>query len=188
MISGSLSVALKEWDVVCHALATGRQCVLLRKGGIHESSSGFELEHEQFLLYPTFVHQNPAMLKAESQKDVRPHATEPEKITISAAAEVTDILRLQYREQMDVLDAEHIWTSPLIDMRFNYKPQNPLYLLILRTYKLAQPVTIDNTPAYAGCKSWVPLEQAVQTAQISPALGDDEFKRRSRAIIDRLSV
>jgi len=55
---------------------------------------------------------------------------------------------------MNAIETEHIWTSPLIDMRFNYKPQNPLYLLLVRTYRLAKPVTVDNTPEYAGCKSW----------------------------------
>jgi len=27
---------------------------------------------------------------------------------------------------MDALEDEHVWAKPLIDMRFNYKPQNPL--------------------------------------------------------------
>ena len=37
--------------------------------------------------------------------------------------------------QMDALDGEHIWTAPLIDMRFNYRPQNPLYLLLVRAFR-----------------------------------------------------
>jgi hypothetical protein len=73
-------------------------------------------------------------------------------------------------------------------MRFNYKPQNPLYLLIVRAYRLKQPVTIDNTPAYAGCKSWVPLEHAIDAAGASPALDDATYQRRSRSVIDRLNA
>ena len=68
---------------------------------------------------------------------------------------------------MDALDAEHIWTTPLIDMRFNYKPQNPLYLLLVRAYSLAKPVTVANTPAYAGCKSWVPLDEAIDVSAVA---------------------
>ena len=34
----ALQVALKEWATVCHALETGRQTVLLRKGGIYEAA------------------------------------------------------------------------------------------------------------------------------------------------------
>ena len=48
-IPPSLSFALKEWAAVCQALSTGRQIVLLRKGGIHEAAGEFELDHRQFV-------------------------------------------------------------------------------------------------------------------------------------------
>src|SRR5215207_4603058 len=126
-VPDQLNVALKEWHTVCRALATGRQTILLRKGGISESMSGFEVEHRQFLLFPTYVHQQLAMLKPEAHAGFQPHASEPSTITIDLAAEVTDIVQLNHRAQMDALEHEHIWTPPLIDMRFNYRPQNPLY-------------------------------------------------------------
>jgi len=44
--------------VVCSALEAGRQIILLRKGGIYESAGEFEIEHRQFLFFPTFLHQN----------------------------------------------------------------------------------------------------------------------------------
>src|SRR6478672_9678911 len=62
----SLSVALKEWATVCHALETGRQMLLLRKGGIYEAAGEFELENREFLLFPTYLHQNLKMLKPEA--------------------------------------------------------------------------------------------------------------------------
>jgi hypothetical protein len=67
-------------------------------------------------------------------------------------------------------------------VRFNYRPQNPLYLLLVRACRLPQPVTIDNTIAYAGCKSWVPLEQAISAEGASPVMDDAEYERR-RSII-----
>src|SRR3954447_25734012 len=111
----SLQVALKEWAAVCRALETGKQTILLRKGGIYESAGEFEVEHRQFLLFPTYLHQNLKMLKPEAHAGFEPHSAEPAKITISSAAEVTDIIELKDRKQMDALDAEHIWTPPLID-------------------------------------------------------------------------
>lgn len=184
----SLSIALKEWATVCHALESGQQLLLLRKGGIHEAAGGFELEHSQFLLFPTYLHQNLTMLKPEAHRGFEPHSAEPQKITLSGAAEVSDIIQLKNRSQMDVLDAQHIWTAPLIDMRFNYKPQNPLYLILLRVYKLAEPITVDNTPAYAGCKSWVPLGQEVLTKNAVPVFGDEEFDARQRKILTLLPL
>lgn len=181
-----LDVALKEWETVCAALREGRQLILLRKGGIHESSGGFELEHPQFLLYPTFVHQNANMLKSDLRTGVQTHAVEPARITLAGGGEVTDIIRLKYRAQMDAIDHVHIWTAPLIDMRFNYKPDNPLYLLIVRAYRLAEKITIDNTPEYAGCKSWVPLNQSIDTASVTPALDDQVFNQRRSQILSAI--
>lgn len=57
--------ALKEWDTQCQALTSGRSALLIRKGGIMETHEGFEVEHRAFLLYPTFLHQNPAELRPE---------------------------------------------------------------------------------------------------------------------------
>jgi len=182
----SLQVALKEWDAVCKALGRGRQILLLRKGGIAETSGGFEMENNQFLLFPTFVHQNLASLKSEVHADFSPHSQEPETLKISAAAVASDIVPLTQRAQMAALDDEHIWTGPLIDMRFNYRPERPLYLLLLRVYVLSSPVELGNTPAYAGCKSWVPLEQAVNTGGATPVLDDVEFDRRRNLILGKL--
>jgi len=171
---------------VCRALEVGRQIMLLRKGGISESIGGFELEHRSFLLFPTYVHQNAAMLKPGFAESLAP-AVEPATVTLMSCAVVTDILKIQTRSQVDALDAEHIWTKPLIDMRFQYRPSNPLYLLLLRGYRLTEPVTVDNSPAYAGCKSWVPLDSAITAADAVPVLTDADYKMRERAIREAVS-
>ncbi|HEV8379032.1 MAG TPA: DUF1802 family protein [Tepidisphaeraceae bacterium] len=179
-----LNIALKEWASVCSALEEGRQIILLRKGGILEAIGGFELEHPQFFLFPTYLHQNAQMLKESERKRLVSLKEEPSEILLDSAATVTDIVRLRDRAQMNRLDDEHIWTPPLIDMRFNYRPQNPLYLLLLRVYRLAKPITIQNTPEYAGCKSWVPLESSILTTGARPVLDDSDYELR-RARITR---
>lgn len=181
-----LQIALKEWATVCHALETGRQMLLLRKGGIYEAAGEFELENPQFLLFPTYLHQNLNMLKPADQAGFEPRSAEPAQVRISGAGEVTDIVQLKSRSQMDALDTEHVWTTPLIDMRFNYKPQNPLYLMLVRAYRLAEPVTVENTPAYAGCKSWVPLEETIVTERATPVIDDGAYARRRQTILAAL--
>jgi len=183
-----LGIALKEWATVCQALETGRQTILLRKGGIYESAGEFQVEHPRFLLFPTYLHQNLKMLKPEAHEEFEPHAAEPAKITLSSMAEVIDIIELGNRRQMDALNDEHIWTTPLIDMRFNYRPTNPLYLLIVRAYRLREPVHVDNTPAYAGCKSWVPLEQAIETNGAEAVMSGGMFNKRRTRIRDMLAT
>ena len=82
----------------------------------------------------------------------------------------------------------HIWTAPLIDMRFNYRPENPLYLLIVRAYRLHTPTKIPNTPAYAGCKSWVPLDAAIDTGGATSVLEDASYAQRRQRILDTLAA
>jgi hypothetical protein len=177
-----LNVALKEWASVCSALEEGRQIILLRKGGILEAIGGFELEHPQFFLFPTYLHQSAQMLKEAERKRLVVLKEEPAEVVLSSAATVSDIIRLRDRAQMDRLEREHIWTSPLIDMRFNYRPQNPLYLLLLRVHRLSKPITIQNTPEYAGCKSWVPLSEQIKTAGARAVVDAEHYEARRRAI------
>lgn len=169
---------------MCAALESGRQMILLRKGGIYEAAGEFELENPQFLLFPTYLHQNLNMLKREAHGGFAAVSAEPGEVRISAAGTVTDIVQLRSREQMDRIEDEHVWTQPLVDMRFNYKPQNPLYLLLVRTYRLAKPVTVENTPAYAGCKSWVPLEEPIETGNAIPALDDVRYEAKRHRILE----
>src|SRR5688500_12463087 len=140
--ASTLATGLKEWSTVCRSLERGPQIFLLRKGGIYESAGEFEVEHRRFLLFPTYVHQKREMLKAEAHADFEPRATEPERIELRCWCEVTDISEVQSRTQMDALDGEHVWAPPLIDMRFNYRLENPLYLLVVRTFVLNRPVTV----------------------------------------------
>jgi hypothetical protein len=85
---------------------------------------------------------------------------------------------------MDKIEDEHVWTKPLVDMRFNYKPQNPLYLMLVRTYRLRKSVTVANTPAYAGCKSWVPLDEPIGTGDAIPVLDDQRYDLRRMGILE----
>ncbi len=182
-----LAIALKEWATVCHALEIGRQMLLLRKGGIYEAAGEFELEYPQFVLFPTYLHQNLKMLKPAEHASFEPRGAEPDEVSITAAGVVTDIIELKSRAQIDAIDDEHVWTPPLIDMRFNYRPANPLYLLLVRAYRLHQPATLANTPAYAGCKSWVPLDKPVELRDALPVLDDVKYDAQRGSILDRVA-
>jgi hypothetical protein len=184
----SLDVGLKEWASVVAALASGRQIMLLRKGGILEQSvkNRFSITHNEFLLFPTYLHQSRQQLKSEVE--FQPAAAEPQEVQLGVAGVVSDIVKVRSRQEIDRLDDQHIWTSDLIDMRFNYKPQNPLYLVLVRTYRLAAPATLANTPAFGGCKSWVPLGQPIATGGATAVLDDIAYEHRRRTILDRLGL
>jgi hypothetical protein len=188
VLAGTLDVALKEWATVVDALSSGRQVLLLRKGGILEQSvrNRFSITHDQFLLFPTYLHQSRGQLKDEVAFE--PAAAEPEVVSLATAGVVTDIVPVASRAQVDRLDDRHIWTSALVDMRFNYKPQNPLYLVLVRAYRLPAAVSLPNLPAYAGCKSWVLLGRSVDTAGATPVLDDAAYEAHRQSIMGRLST
>ena len=180
----TLNVALKEWNLLCNALLDGTQALLLRKGGILEANNEFELEHKRFLLFPTFIHQDPNMVKPQWRTGLTSVRAEPETLTLRGYGEAVRIFEVPSRPAMDRLRDLHIWDEPLVDMRFAYRPEKPLYLVAVHAYRLPQPVTIANTLDYAGCKSWVPLEQKIDLAGATPALTDAAMD----AILDRITA
>ena len=178
----TLSIALKEWDLVISDLLAGRQAILLRKGGILEANNEFELEHKRFLFYPTFIHQDPKMTKPERRTELRYAAQEPSQIEIRGYGEVARILEVPMtpspaaaRAKLDQLADLHLWDAPLLDMRFNYRPEKPLYIVIIRAFQLPHPVKIENTLSHAGCKSWVPLEHEIDISNTTQSLPEDKL-------------
>jgi hypothetical protein len=169
----TLSIALKEWNLQITALLQGRQALLLRKGGILESDNQFTLEHNRFLFYPTFIHQDPRMVKPPYRAGLTHMAAEPDSLTLRGYGEVARIFEVPSRPQLEALDDLHIWDAPLLDLRFAYRPEKPLYLVVIRAFELPAPVSIKNTLAYAGCKSWVPLEEEVEVRGARQAMSQE---------------
>ena len=59
---------------------------------------------------------------------------------------------------MEKLEKFHIWTLDYAKMRYNYNPKKPLYLMLLRTYKLDKPIKVYDMPEWSGCKSWIQID------------------------------
>ncbi|MCC6681722.1 MAG: DUF1802 family protein [Phycisphaeraceae bacterium] len=181
-----LTIALKEWAVVCDLLVEGGLAIVLRKGGIHEEGGPgrFKLEVERFALFPAWEHQDPRKLKQAYQSRVKTFGQEPSELLIRGYAEAARIWQVPSREAFDQLDDLHCWTSEQIDMRFNYKPDRPIYLLALRAFRLPDAKLIANQPRYAGCKSWVDLDEAdaIDESGAMPAMSDDAFA----ALLERI--
>lgn len=180
-----LDIALKEWAIVCDFLAQGKCALLLRKGGIHEAGGPgrFALNHERFLMFPAWEHERldwikPSWLPPEVELEVdEPEKAEPSQIAFKCYAEAAKIWEVPSRAAFESLDDLHPWGQPQIDMRFNYKPDRPLYLLALRAYRMQSEVVVPNRDSFAGCVSWVPMAagDAVDVSDARAAMGDAEF-------------
>ncbi|WP_019587094.1 DUF1802 family protein [Deinococcus apachensis] len=169
------STALKEWDAQCQTLTSGQTALLIRKGGIMETHAGFEVEHRSFLLYPTFLHQNPAELKPEFAGLLRDDP-QPGRIVLPALAEVVAVHKVESLEQALALEPYQALTVGAIERRFHYRGRPWVHALLLRVRPLREPLVLEETPEMLGCVSWVPLPDVSAEAR-PPVLEEGELER-----------
>lgn len=184
----TLNVAFKEWAVAVDALAQGKTIVLLRKGGIREPDKSFQVKHSPVLLYPTYEHQQPHLLKRQYATKVIPVESgwHPENIELSCWAEITQVFQVRDESVVSRLFDFHIWNSQFISDRLKWKPNQPLNLLLLRVYKLAESVTIPYTAEYGGCKSWLELNQPISLEKSIPVFSDADYAKQVNEIAQLL--
>ena len=191
MLPDRCQIALKEWAITVDALAQGEQILLLRKGGIHEEGKDFRVIHPEFLLYPTYEHQREDLLKPDHQSaltrllDETPRS---EFITFSHWAKAEEIIEVEAQEKVDDLSSYHIWTDEYAQSRLRWKPMLPLSILLLRVYRMEQPITVPYIKEYGGCTSWVEILPRIDLGQLEPVLDDAEFQRQVDAIKGSLGL
>lgn len=181
--------AFKEWAVSCRALAEGRQTLLIRKGGIREEGGVFRINDPEFWLMPTYEHQKGDLLQTEwlhALEEIQAAPRDPGTVTLSAYAVVDTITTAEDEAQVNALANEHIWNPTYVRMRFDFNPYDPLYLVLLRVYRLPEPLTIPMLGDYEGCKSWVTLDRSYSTADAVPVLSETEFSARRDALLGLL--
>jgi hypothetical protein len=183
-IRENMSFALKEWAVAVDALEAGKAIALLRKGGIKEVGGRFQVEYPQALLYPTYEHQKPELLKPEYAGQVAPVASgwHPETVRIGSWANITDVFCVSEASVVEQLLPYHIWNERLASDRLHWKPRQPLYILLLRVYKLPEAAIVPYSQAYGGCKSWIDLLQPISLSQSIPVLDEDSYVRQVEII------
>ena len=180
------AVALKEWATVLRAMAHGEQLVLIRKGGLIEPGTGFEVRRDTFLFYPTFEHQAIQYLHAPHQASfeevLRQRAPEGQ-VRFDLAGVAVRAATTTDPQLLTRLGAAHIYNEVFMTQRLKWQPDQPLTVVLVRAYRLVSPVTIPVAPHYAGCKSWVDLDAPVSLAGAVPVLDDAAFAARTAPIL-----
>jgi hypothetical protein len=182
------AAALKEWAIVCKALEEGRQVILLRKGGIMEYRQGFEVKHSDFFLYPTFEHQSKESLQPDyvNKLDiVLQNAPVNNRNRITSCATVVLVKEITNKSVLGRLEKYHIWNDQYINVRYNYNPKRPLNVVVLRVYKMNNPLEVDVKPEITGCKSWIPVQLLLSdTKPQGRAKPQQEYDNQSGSAID----
>ena len=170
--------SLKEWATVVKALENGNQTVLLRKGGILETDSGFRVESKKFFLFPTFEHQQNDSLKSQFYgylSDVRENQPKKGVNQITSYADVIAEKDVTDMKKIEELSSFHIWSDTYIKERMNWIPEKPMKVLFLKVYKIPR-FEVPVIPEYQGCKSWIDINVNLEAGR--SVLSDKELNEK----------
>ena len=179
------ATAFKEWAAVVDFLGRGEQILILRKGGIHEKGKEFNVTHEEFFLFPTFEHQNPDDLKPKAQetlKKILGGKSDPTTLPLRYYCVVEEDFWISDEKILERLDPFHVWSWDCVKGRFDWGEKKGLYGIIVRTYSLPATVSLANLKRYGGCRSWVELEEPLETPSLRPVLSDRVFTEQREKI------
>lgn len=164
--------ALKEWSNVVAALGRGEQVILIRKGGIADPTFG--IEADRFFLYPTYFHQG--------ESEARPSVTITHWCEVVQTWTVRDFAVLERLEPLVAMPRE------TLEGRYRFRPDQALFVIALRTWRLAEPAEVPFREEYAGCRSWISLEEEIDITGSVPVLSDAELTARVETVSALVSV
>lgn len=170
-----MTPAFKEWAIVCEALGCGRQSIIIRKGGIAEGREGFSFRHREFLLFPTWFHEQLAKTRLPASTTLPKETPGSVAIQYTATMEWSGVV--SNKEQLHSLREHHILADEVIEERFAYDECPGVHVAILRVFRLEPPCILPMEKRYGGCRSWVDLPDLDGHAMVS-VLSDEEHKQR----------
>ncbi|MBI2104842.1 MAG: DUF1802 family protein [Candidatus Omnitrophica bacterium] len=175
------AVALKEWATVLEAMARGEQLVLIRKGGLIEPGSGFELAAPAFVFYPTFEHQAVNYLRPEFRRyfeEAQSRRAPEGEVRIDLIGAAVSSVQSGDPGLIQRLAPFHVYNEAFVTQRLKWQPDQPLTIVVVRVFRLPSPQVLTVAPRYAGCKSWVDLDAPLALTGAVPALDEAAFQRR----------
>ena len=187
----SCTAALKEWAIAIQALDQGRQVLILRKGGIREEGNRFRVLYPEFLLFPSYEHQQMDLLRPEHAEALTVDLTqqpEQEWLTFTHFAQVHRAFPVAELEELQALAPYHIWTESYAEQRLRWRPRQALTAMVLRVHRLESAVRMPLLPQYGGCTSWLELAEPALLGNMTPVLSADAFAAAAGAIDDAMAA
>ena len=168
--------ALKEWDVICEALGSGEQAIVVRHGGIAEGRQGFRFDHEEFVLLPTFFHQQSERVVPEAVFAARQNDEGEDKtVEVRHAATLVWHRMVTDRAVLARLQGYHIFTPEEVTARFEQGPNLGVQVALLRVYRLDPPRRVAWQKSFGGCRSWADMETDFASCSRVSVLSDERF-------------
>ena len=164
--------ALKEWSNVVAALARGEQVILIRKGGIADTKFG--LEAERFYLYPTYFHQGESEDRAS--------------VNVTHWCEVVQTWTTHDRDSLERLAPLVILPGETLTARYAFRPEQALFVIAVRVWELRQPAQVRFRDAYAGCRSWISVDDQIDVEGSWQVLDETQLQAKIAAVGELLQT
>ncbi|GAC1433376.1 MAG: DUF1802 family protein [Thermoanaerobaculia bacterium] len=164
--------ALKEWASIIDALGRGEQVILIRKGGIADPEFG--VEAKQFYLYPTYFHEGEIEHRA--------------RVTVTHWCEVVRTWSVRDRDALQRLAPLVSIPADTLEARYRFRPDQALHIIGVRVLQLRHPVEVVYREEYAGCRSWVSVDEEIDVEGSTPVLRPAALEMKLAAIAAMLPV
>lgn len=174
-------VALKEWHATIAALESGRQILLLRKGGLLDPEGAFALEYSQFWLAPTRFHQDATLVKSADVSFLQAPPPKLGVLPLQSYARAEKTWAVSFEESEKLAQLDHIWSARWLESRFDYQREKPLFVVALRVFVLPAPFNTKLDARDSGCKSWIENSALPSAQNATPALDESEFAAKLQA-------
>jgi len=180
-----MSIAFKEWAIICQLLGEGRQSLILRKGGIAEGRDGFAFKHPWFFLLPTRFHEQIAQTTLPPETSIPETGADSEHV-LKFQAEISRTCVIDDLDTALALAPLHHWCEETVRTRFAYDEAPGISAALVRIYRVEPVHTFPDAPKYGGCRSWVKIPDPPQEPRKIPVLEEaahHEVVRRFESLI-----
>ncbi|MEM6822784.1 MAG: DUF1802 family protein [Verrucomicrobiota bacterium] len=163
---------LKEWDVICRALEYGHQSILLKAGGIHDSSRWFEDLPRSFYLMPTDFHAQTDLVHWQTPEEYVPAS----KWSIRSWANVREVFRFEDWDVVKQLSPLHVFKESPVRKRFETQGDQGLWVIVVRVYRLEREWILPDLEEYGGCRSLIPLPDCPVSRTDTPCMDRSQLE------------
>ncbi|MFV0338850.1 MAG: DUF1802 family protein [Chthoniobacterales bacterium] len=174
-----MNIGFKEWAIICDALGTGKQSIIIRKGGIAEGRDGFSFKEREFALFPTWFHEQIQKTTLPPKTILPPQEEGFCEIRYVASLEWARVITDQ--KKLYSLRDHHVWDDSVLEERFAYKEASSVWVAFVRIFRLEPSYRLKLERHHGGCRSWVTLPEISGCAMVS-VLSDEEHLRRKKLL------
>lgn len=218
MTSSRVTLAgFREWAAVIRALEEGDQTCLIRKGS--KENKRFDLRQRRFWLVPSYIQQSEEMFQPPYRKYIEETNEQrsqlgENRVRISSWAEARFLMTIKKMERLNWLTDHTVYSPQCFQERFQFRPGQVLYLLVVRVFNLSEPrflplpssngegseEEVEEAPEHERNRrgmlkyhetgteegsDWVQLQQRIPLAADNPAVPDADFEQRKETIRER---